>query len=156
MTVNQASRERPLTLAFDREFTRLFRLMSPAGKNGRFKTGPYTLTWDNREAWLKIDGDLIAYMGNGRQYGSERKLQGAIIELGKGVNKGLSKGLAVKAKSASTRLATLMDGVYEEYPEAGYSVATDKLLILKDVNQVESPDNVLFEIPLTGAVRSIV
>ncbi len=152
----QGSRSRVLTLHFERSFHKVARLIAPSNEDGFFHVGPYQLNIEGDKYQLYHEGDLIAAMGRGRQYGSARTVLAVIAELGEDVNKGLTQDLDTMAKGISSRLATLMSGVYKEHPDAGYSVLNDKLVILKNKGEPERTHNILYEIPLLGVVRAIV
>lgn len=147
------ARSRPLTDAFLLQMERVFRMANPAGGDGVFNLGRYTIERRKDGAYYGIaeQSDLLMGVDSGRQYGSLQELKNIEREF---VSTKAPDIYSRRAKDIGTRMASLLSDIYRDYPDAGFAVSTNKLMILKDQSKVETPDNVLIDIALSGVVRS--
>ena len=162
----QTKRQRPLTLAFVKKMAELRSLINVNdGDQEQCRYfGAYEILY-LRDCYTVINhaGALIcrADYQYSRQYGSCKDIEKALYEVKKTTGSqypDITERQVTRFRSLTTQLDRLLAEIREDYPDAGLSVSdgNSKLFILRDVEQAESPENILDSQKLASLVKSAI
>ena len=153
---NQGGRTREITKPFADLF-RSYHAILKADEVCNVAHGRFSYASSDGVKVIYHDGDLIAKwdLNRGTQWGSLHNLRAAYDDINKSdIDSDLSR-LGPMLRDVSTRLNTILMRARRVHENAGLSISTHEIMILKDVAKPESSDNILFRSPLAGTVRAV-